>query len=421
MAKRNGNIIASIDIGSSKICAIVAEYDNESGKYTIKGHGKVASKGLRKGTVVGIIETREAIKSAMSKAQNESETTISHVVIGVSGDHINSLISQPSINLNYKDDPDAALPQVKQDDIDNLIQKSQQINLDPGREILRVIPQFFQLDSETEIVNPIGLSGNKLSLDAYIVHGATTNLENLRKSVLSTGLNISGLILNGLASAASVLTDNQKELGVMLIDIGGGTADVAVYKEGILVFTGCIGYGGSIITRDIAQIAQIAPDVAEELKLKYGWATKIMAEANGIEEIKVKNVSGEGDVWFDSRQLSEYVEARVREILYLVRQLIGQQVHIGSLRAGIVLTGGTAKLNGLTDLAEEVFGIQAIIGNPKNVAGLEMSELGPEYSTAVGLLQYAVPSGKNIPINEPKGKIGNIFAKAYKFIKEKLF
>jgi cell division protein FtsA len=421
MAKKSGNIIASIDIGSSKICAIVADYDCESGQYTLKGYGRVASKGLRKGTVVDIIETRDAIKSAMSKAQNESETTISHVVIGVSGDHINSLISQPSINLSYKDDPDAALPQVKQEDIDTLIQKSQQINLDPGREILRVVPQFFQLDNETEIINPIGLSGNKLSLDAYIIHAATTNLENLRKSVLSTGLNISGLILNSLASASAVLTENQKELGVMLIDIGGGTADVAVYKEGVLAFTGSIGFGGAIITRDIAQIAQIAPDMAEDLKLRHAWATKNMAEANGVSDIKVKNVSGEGDVWFDSRQLSEYVEARVREILYLVKQLIGQQVHIGSLRAGIVLTGGTAKLQGIAELAEELFGIQAIIGQPKVLSGLEENNLGPEYATALGLLQYAKPSGKNTPINGSKLKIGNIFSNAYKFLKEKLF
>ncbi|HDR04526.1 MAG TPA: cell division protein FtsA [Candidatus Marinimicrobia bacterium] len=421
MVKRNGNIIASIDIGSSKICAIVAEFDGESGKYRLKGNGKVPSKGLRKGTVVDIIETREAMKSAMSKAQNESETTISHVLIGVGGDHINSLITHPGINLSYRDDPEAALPQVKQEDIDILMEKAQQINLDPGREILRVIPQFFQLDNETEILNPLGLSGNKLSLDAYIIHAATTNLENLRKSVLSTGLNIAGLMLNSLASASAVLTENQKDLGVMLIDIGGGTADVTVYKEGILVFTGSIGYGGAIITRDIAQIAQIAPDLAEDLKIRHAWATKNMAEANGITDIKVKNVSGEADVWFDSRDLSEYVEARIREIFYLVRQLIGQQVHIGSLRAGIVLTGGTAKLKGISELAEELFGIQAIIGYPKAVPGLEECGLGPEYATALGLLQFGKPSAKNLPIGSSKGKIGNIFVKVYKFVKEKLF
>lgn len=418
---RTDNIIASIDIGTTKICAVVCEYDKAENKYHILGVGNVPSRGLHKGSVVNIPETKDAIKSAMSKAQNDSGTQITQVTIGIAGEHINSLDSEATVILKYKEDPNDELPQVTEEDIEKALENAKAINLDAGREIIHVIPQFYKIDNDTETQNPVGMAGSKLSLNAHIIHASTVHINNLKKSVQSTGLNVANIILEPLASADAVLNEDQKSLGVALVDIGGGTSDISVYKDGYLHYTGVISFGGAIITRDIAQIVQISPQTAESIKMEKAWATRQQAEANGIEEFKVPSVNGSQEKYVSSYELSEYVEARIVEILMLVKANIAQHIAINELRAGIVLTGGGSLLKGLDELASDILGVSTVIGQPRKVPGLEDTKLGPEYATALGLLLYSLPqNGKSLIHIAQKGFWKKII-KIYKYLTEELF
>lgn len=379
------NIILGLDIGTTKICAVIAEYDREIESYNILGIGRSQSRGLKRGVVVDINETKNSIKQAISMAQAEADISTGEACIGIAGDHIHTLDHDATVEITYKEGEGNI---IRQEDIDNVLEKTKKFNLPPEREIIHALPRHFTVDNESKCANPLGMSGSTLSVSAHIIHALKNNIKNLKHCVNSTALNVKQVVLEPLSSASAVLTEEQKELGVAMIDIGGGTSDVIIYQDGALVYTGIIAYGGAIVTRDIAAIIQTGLADAEKLKIEKAWASVQQAQLNGVEEVVVKSVSSNDEIHTDSEKISEYTQARMEEILSMTRNMISQHVNMSHLSAGIVLTGGGSMLRGLQDMAANIFGARVSIGYPNKLKGLETHKLSPEYATAVGLVSW---------------------------------
>ncbi|MCK5520531.1 MAG: cell division protein FtsA, partial [Candidatus Marinimicrobia bacterium] len=237
----HNNIVLGLDIGTTKICAVIAEYDHEQKSHEILGIGRTDSKGLKRGIVVNINETKTSIKQAISIAQAEANITTNEACIGIAGDHIHSLDHDAIVEIEHKDKIGLV---IGEEDIENVLEKTKKFNLPPEREIIHTIPKNFIVDKENSCTNPLGMSGSTLSVSAHIIHALKNNVKNLKNCVNSTALNVSQVVLEPLASAEAVLSQEQKDLGVVLIDIGGGTSDIIIYQEGTLIFSGIIGYGG---------------------------------------------------------------------------------------------------------------------------------------------------------------------------------
>ncbi len=402
------NIVLGLDIGTTKICAVIAEYDREEQSYNILGIGRAESRGLKRGVVVDVSETKTSIKQAISQAQVEAEITTHEACIGIAGDHIHSLDYDATIEVSYKDD----LGQIiDENDVENVLEKAKKFNLAPEREIIHAIPKSFHIDNEGECLNPQGMSGTTLTVNAHIIHGVKNTIKNLRHCVNSTALNVRKIVLEPLASARAVLSREQQELGVALIDIGGGTSDVVIYQEGALIYTGIIGYGGAIITKDIATIIQTGLADAERVKIEQAWASVQQAEIHGVEDVVVKSISGEDEIHTDSHKISEYTQARMQEILKMAYTMITQHVNLSHLSAGIVLTGGGSMLRGLPEMARTIFGTTVTVGYPNKLPGLESSHLSPEYATAVGLISWCAPDGagqKSLSFPKKDNNSGNL-------------
>ncbi|BFN36710.1 cell division protein FtsA [Fidelibacter multiformis] len=389
-------ITTGLDIGTTKICAMIGQYDPEEKKYQILGMGQSLSHGLKRGVVIDIEETKQSIIKALAEAEKHSGITISSVSIGIAGDHIRSLDSTSTVAISHKNSgPDTSSP-VDQHDINRALDSVKNINLGVDREIIHVIPQEYVVDDQMGVKNPIQMSGSRLTVNAHIVTAAINNVKNLVRSVQSTGLNVENIVLEPLASSRAILSEDQKDLGVALVDIGGGTTDITVFKNGFVKHTGVIGYGGSIVTKDIASIIQTSFQEAERIKKSYAWASSELSEKAGIEELTVASLSDNREIRLNSFQLSQYVEARIEEILLMVREKICQFTDIKSLHAGIVFTGGGARLKGLCQVSEKIFHVPAQIGYPIRMPGLENTEYGPEYSTAIGLMHWSDKNKKEL-------------------------
>jgi len=373
------DIIVGLDIGTTKIAAIVGQ-KNELGKIDILGYGRSDSIGVKRGVVSNIENTVNSIKVAISEAEQKSGVDIKYVNVGIAGQHIKSLQHRGSlIRENYEDE-------ISQADVDKLHSSMYNLNMSPGEEIIDVIPQEYIVDDEQGIKQPVGMLGNKLEANFHIIIGQTTAAKNIYKCVTKAELEVVDLILEPIASAEAVLSEEEKEAGVALVDIGGGTTDIAIFQDGIIRHTAVIPFGGDVITEDVKEGCTIIRKHAEELKIKFGSA---LASENRDEEIvAIPGLRGRPPKEITLKNLASIIEARMEEILEHVYYEIKNSGYEKKLIAGVVLTGGGAQLKHLTQLTEFVSTMETRIGYPNEHLSQNVPEelASPMYATGIGLV-----------------------------------
>ena len=375
-------MIVGLDIGTSKVVAIVGEI-NPEGRLEIIGLGSHASKGLKKGVVVNIDSTVQSIQRAIEEAELMAGCQIQSVYAGIAGNHIRSMGSHGIVAIRDRE--------VFQPDIDRVIDAAQAVAIPADQKILHILPQEFIIDSQEGVKEPLGMSGVRLEAKVHLVTCAVNAAQNIEKCIKQCGLGVDDIILEQLASSYSVLTDDEKDLGVCLVDIGGGTSDIAIFTEGAIKHTAVIPIAGDQVTNDIAMALRTPTQNAEEIKIKYACALASMAGEN--ETIKVPSVGEREDRSLSRQALAEVVEPRYEELFTLIQTELRRSGFEELIAAGIVLTGGTSKMEGVVELAEEIFHMPVSIGKPKNVSGLSDIVRNPIYATAVGLLQYGASQG----------------------------
>lgn len=353
-------IIVGLDIGTTKICAIVG-CKNEEGKLEILGMGKSESLGVMRGVVANIDKTVNSIKEAVAEASNNSEVEIKEVFVGIAGQHIKSHQHRGMITRANNSD------EINRADVDNLIDDMYKLAMPPGEEIIEVIPQDFIVDNETGIKEPIGMAGNRLEANFHIISGLITAAKNINKCVDRAGLKPVDLILEPLASAEAVLTDEEKEAGVVLVDIGGGTTDIAIFHDHLIRHTAVIPFGGNVITEDIKEGCNIIRSQAELLKIKFGSALSKQMRDNEI--VSIPGLRGREPKEISVKNLAAIIQARMEEIIEHVYYEIKTSGYEKKLGGGIVVTGGGAQLKHVTQLIEYITGMDTRIGYPNEHLG----------------------------------------------------
>ena len=383
MSNANKNrIIVGLDIGTSKVVAIVGEI-NPEGRLEIIGLGSHGSKGLKKGVVVNIESTVQSIQRAIEEAELMAGCQIQSVYAGIAGSHVRSMGSHGIVAIRDRE--------VFQPDIDRVIDAAQAVAIPADQKILHILPQEFIIDTQEGVKEPLGMSGVRLEAKVHLVTCAVNAAQNIEKCIKQCGLGVDDIILEQLASSYSVLTEDEKDLGVCMVDIGGGTSDIAIYTEGAIKHTAVIPIAGDQVTNDIAMALRTPTQNAEEIKIKYACALGSLAGEN--ETIKVPSVGEREDRSLSRQALAEVVEPRYEELFTLIQAELRRSGFEELIPAGIVLTGGAAKMEGVVELAEEIFHMPVSIGKPKNVSGLADIVRNPIYATAVGLLQYGAAQG----------------------------
>ena len=374
--KKGGEIIVGLDIGTTKICAIVGEVGDDG--IDIIGIGSHPSKGLRKGVVVNIEATVGSIRRAIEEAEAMAGTEIQNVYTGIAGGHIKGFGSRGVVALKDKEVRDA--------DIARVIEQAKTVNIPVDREVIHVLPQEFIVDDQGGIKEPLGMAGYRLEAKVHIVTGAVASAQNIVKCANRTGLNVADIVLQPLASSEAVLTDEEKELGVCLVDIGGGTTDIAIFSGGSIVHTAVLALGGNNLTNDIAVGLRTPMEQAERIKQKYGCALTSLVDKQ--EMIEVPSVGGREPRVMGRQILCEILEPRVEEIFQLVHREVERNGFSEMLTSGVVITGGSTLLPGMSELAEEVMGVPVRKGVPRGIGGLVDVVKSPIYATGVGLVVY---------------------------------
>ncbi|MGB0199522.1 MAG: cell division protein FtsA [Flavobacteriaceae bacterium] len=398
------NTSVGLDIGTTKIVAMLGR-TNAYGKLQIVGTGKSQSLGVHRGVVNNITQTIQSIQAAVHEAEASSETKINEVVVGIAGQHIRSLQHSDYI---IRQNPDEV---IQESDIETLINQVYKLVMLPGEEIIHVLPQEFKVDGQSEIKEPIGMYGARLEANFHVVVGQISSIRNIARCVKSAGLEFGGITLEPLASAAAVLSQEEKEAGVALIDIGGGTTDLAIFKDGIIRHTSVIPFGGNIITEDIKEGCSIIEKQAELLKIKFGSAWP--GENKDNEIVSIPGLRGRDPKEITLKNLSKIIHARVTEIIEQVYAEIknyGHEDQKKKLIAGVVLTGGGSQLKHLKQLVEYITGMDTRIGYPnEHLAGDTQSETAsPTFATAVGLVMKAEEQQVVEPIEtEPKQEVAS--------------
>jgi cell division protein FtsA len=401
-----GDIIVGLDIGTTKVCAVVAGTD-ENGKINILGVGRSPSDGMMRGVVIHIERTISSICSAVANAQLQSGLSIKSVIVGIAGDHIQSFQSRGVIGISGPDH------EVTQTDIDRLIEDTKRIALPSDRKIIHVIPQEFIIDGQDGVYDPLGMSGVRMEANVHIITGLVTAAQNIYKCVQRAGLQISDMVLEPLASSYAVLGDEEKEVGVVLLDVGGGTTDLAVFEERTIRHTAVIGIAGKKVTDDIRKALGILNDQAEKLKREHGFA--YAPAVVDSEPIILRGVGGRSPIKIDKHLLAQIIQPRMEEIFEIAELEIKRSGYARHLSGGVVLTGGGALINGTTDLASEVLGMPAKIGIPYGFSGGLVREIqNPTCSTAVGLVYYGLKYPDRATINiggKKEGGVGSVLTK----------
>src|SRR5690554_3974423 len=375
----NEQMIVGLDIGTSKVVAIVGVAGPE-GKLEIVGTGMHASSGMKKGVVVNIESTVHAIQRAIEEAELMAGCHIHSVYAGIAGSHIRSLNSHGIVAIRDRE--------VLQQDIERVIDAARAVAIPADQEILHVLPQEFIIDNQEGVKEPMGMSGVRLEAKVHLVTCAANAAQNVKKCIRSCGLEVEDVILEQLAASHAVLTVDEKQLGVCLVDIGGGTTDIAIFSEGAIRHTGVIPIAGDQVTNDIAMALRTPTQHAEEIKIRYACA---LAKLAGPEEtIKVPSVGERPPRDLSRQALAEVVEPRYDELFTLIQAELRRSGFEDMIPAGIVLTGGTSKMEGVVELAEEIFHMPVRLGAPQNIRGLSDIVNNPIYSTGVGLLLYAL-------------------------------
>ncbi|MFL5290589.1 MAG: cell division protein FtsA [Myxococcales bacterium] len=382
MAQKRGELVVGLDIGTTKICCIVGEA-TETGLDVI-GIGQHPSRGLRKGVVINIEATVASIKRAVEEAELMAGCEISAVYAGIAGGHIRGFNSQGVVAVKDKE--------VRPSDVSRVIDAARAINIPQDREIIHVLPQEFIIDDQDGIKEPLGMSGVRLEAKVHVVTAAVSSAQNIIKCCARTGLTVSDIVLEPLASAEAVLAEEEKELGVALVDVGGGTTDLAIFVNGAIQHTSVIPLGGNHLTNDIAVGLRTPMHEAERIKIQYGSAQSQVLERD--ETIEVPSVGGRAPRVLSRRILCEIIEPRVEELFQLVHREIQKAGQENLLASGVVLTGGSTQLAGMAELAEEVLGLPVRRGVPRNVGGLTDVVSSPAHATAVGLLLYGLKQAR---------------------------
>jgi len=376
--KDNKNLIIGLDIGTSKIVAVVAEIQSE-GAIEVIGIGIHEASGMKKGMVVNIDATVSAIERALGDAELMADCKIQEVYTGIAGSHIKSSNANGMVKIKDRE--------VAQADIDRAIETASSLSLPGDQQILHILEQEFSIDGQRNIKKPLGMSGMRLEVEVHIVTGAVAAVQNIMKCLHRCGLEVKEIILQPLASSKAVLLDDERELGVCLVDIGGGTTDVAIFTDGSIRHTAVIPIAGDQITNDIAMALRTPTADAEDIKIKYGCALRQLADDGSI---SVPGV-GEREARMLSRQtLAEVIEPRVEELYMLVQAELRRSGFENLLSSGIVITGGSSTMQGMVELGEEIFHMPVRLGLPRYVGGLSDVVKTPRFSTGVGLLLYGL-------------------------------
>ena len=407
MIKNNNEVIIALDVGTSKVLCLVADYDDEN-ILRIIGVGQEECTGLNKGVVSEIDSTVASIRRAKDKAANMSGNKIESVITGIAGDHIRSYNGNAEVNILNDE--------VTVDDKDKVIDMAADIDIPSDQEILHIIPQYFSIDGQSGIREPLGMAGKRLGVNIHLITCSSTAKKNLTKCIENSLIDVDQYVLQPVASSHSVLTDEEKSLGVCLVDIGGGTTDIALFTDGNIKHTAVIPIAGQNITKDIGIGLRTSLDAAEEIKIEFS-SLGTNDTASGLDKmIRVPSISDKPDTEVSSSILSHIIAARVDEIFNEINKEIQSSGYASSIRAGIVFTGGGSKLNGLDDYAQEKLGIPSRIGSPNNdIGGVKNISGLTRYATAIGLILYRDSQLKLMPHRKTTN---NFFSRPSKFLKK---
>ena len=381
------NIMVGLDIGTTKICAIVASID-ATNRINILGVGKAPSDGLNRGVVVNIDKTVHAIKDAIAQAELASGIQVNSVNVGIAGDHILSMRSKGVITINNKDN------EITAHDVERLLEDCQRIMLPTDQQILHVIPQEFVVDGQDGIADPVGMSGMRMEAEVHIITGLVSAAKNIYRCVERAGYEVADIILEPLASSYSVLDVEEKEAGVVLVDIGGGTTDVAIFRDNTIRHTAVIAIAGQKVTDDIRLGLSVLDDQAETLKRNYGECYADLIKQDEV--ITVPGIAGRPPKEITKSILAKIIQARMEEIMEIVKIEVKRSGYSDALSAGVVLSGGGSLIKNICLLANEILGMDAKIGIPLGITGGLLEEVNnPIYATGVGLVIHALQTGKN--------------------------
>ena len=396
MARKKRMIITGLDIGTTKVCAIIGEPDPQSRELKVLGLGSTPSKGLKRGMVIDIDDTVDSIREAVSKAEEQAEVTVKDVFIGLAGEHVTSYNTSGIVEVTNP------LRGVTRTDVSRAIEKAKQLTTPFDREIIHCIPQEFICDSQAAVRNPLGMSCSRLEARMHIVTGAITAAQNLIRCVQQAGLKVKGLLLQSLASSLAILTEEEQDLGVLLIDMGGGTTDIAVFQNKCVRFSSAIPFAGDNITNDIKIGARIPPYDAENIKKKYGSALASAIDPDETVEIKSRMTNEKIEI--NRRFMAEIIQSRLEEIFFLAKDRLKKKELLDQIVSGAVLTGGSALLEDITDLAEKILEMPVRIGSPRGLKGISSAVASPIYATGIGLVLYG---NSNNHFSRPRPK--NLF------------
>ena len=380
-------LITALDIGTSKVVALAAEIV-ENDQLKVIGIGTQSSRGLKKGIIVNIDATVKAIQKAVEAAEHMADCQFDSICVGIAGSHIQSFDSNGIVAIRGQE-VDAA-------DVERVVEAAKAVALPSDQKIIHILPQDFLIDNQEGIKEPIGMAGVRLEANVHLVTGSISAVQNIIKCVNRCGLEVSDMVLEQLASSYAVLTEDEKELGVCLVDIGAGTTDIAVFRNGSICHTAVLPVAGAQVTSDIAHALRTPTEAAENIKIEHGCAMSTMIKAD--DAIEIPSIAGRPPRRLPLQTLTGVVEARCEEILGMVCQNLSEKNLLDSLGGGVVLTGGAAKMKGLTALAEEVFRVPVRMGVPQHIAGLTDVLQNPMHATGVGLLQYHHNQEEETPI-----------------------
>jgi cell division protein FtsA len=397
VTKDSKDLIVGLDIGTSKIVAIVAELQND-GRYEVIGLGQHESRGLKKGVVVDIEKTVSSIQRALEEAELMADCKIRTVTTGIAGSHIRSFNSSGMVAVKDKE--------VTEADVERVLETARAVSIPPDQQVLHLLPQEFIIDGQEDIREPVGMSGVRLETKVHIVTGAVSAAQNIVKCVRRCGLEVDDLMLQPLASSTAVLTADEKELGVALVDIGGGTTDIAIFTGGAIRHTAVIPIAGDQVTNDIAMALRTPTADAEEIKKQYGVAKQVLVDP--AEKIEVPGLGDRNTRQLSKQALAAVVEPRIEELFSLVQQVIRESGYEEVLSSGVVLTGGTSMLPGMVELGEDIFLKPVRVGTPGYQGGLADLVCSPRYATALGLLDDAkLRRMKGMRVAEQTGSVKN--------------
>ncbi len=373
-------IVASVDIGTTKVCAIIAQA-NEIGQINILGIGLAPSRGLKRGVVVNIDKTVGAIQDAMAEAERAAGISVQKVFVGIAGDHIHSFQSRGVITIRESE--------ISEADVERLLEDTRHVALPADREILHMLPQEFIVDGQDGVADPIGMSGVRLEANVHIITGLVSAAKNIFRCIEKAGYEVADIVLEPLASSHAVLHDDEKEIGVALVDIGGGTTDVAVFEDNLIRHTAVVGVAGDSVTEDVREGLSIMRDQAEELKCQYGHA--MVEQIEDDRGIVVPGIAGRPEKSLSESTLAQIIQPRMEEILEIVAVEIERSGYQNKIGAGVVLTGGGSQIPGTTELAMDVLGIDARVGRAVGLTGGLVQEVtNPKFATGVGLVLYGL-------------------------------